>query len=544
MPLWRLVGLVDDATTHDDLIGVYNDTLADAGYTVSVIAGNGYTQDSTSQEIKRSKGYILANTMNSTPLPMQINGKNTWPLKLVGTNTTGEESIGNVTMIKLTGLPASEPTPTANVTPQPAGSDGATTLFDGTVSLRTGTFNATAYNSGTTYSVDALTPQGALNAATRVAGFTYNVTDKKWATMGTMLLDGVGTSNKDSTHGWAYTLNGAAMNDFSSPQGIGVYRLHDGDKLVFYYGATGGSVESATAVIRITVHIPQQTVIYDGDVTLVSGNFSAQAYNSGQMHTVNVLTPHGALEAASQPGGFTYNASDKKWSTLGTMLIDRIGQFPHDKTAGTAWAYQVNGVTKNNFSAAEGISTYPLKNGDLLTFFFGTSGGSPDSATAIVSIRVHISTGGTYSLKLNGTTTQMIDRQTFENAVAAGYAVTYQDLSGTWQGLPLRYLAGLVDDTQADTFNETLASLGYTVKVSSGDGYNTTLQSGQIANSSDYIIANTLNGQPLTDQQWPLRLVGAGIVPRSSVAKVATIDLIGIPSVTPTVTSPIVIGGN
>jgi DMSO/TMAO reductase YedYZ molybdopterin-dependent catalytic subunit len=545
MPLWRIVGLVDDATTHDDLIGAYNDTLADAGYTVSVIAGDGYTQNFTSQEIKRSKGYILANTMNGTPLPMQINGKNTWPLKLIGTNATGGKSIGNVTMIKLTGLPASEPTPTptANVTPQPTGSDGATTLFDGAVSLRTGTFNATAYTSGTMYSVDALTPQGALDAATRAAGLTYNVTDKKWATMGTMLLDGVGIYNKDSTHGWAYTLNGAAMNDFSSPQGISVYRLHDGDKLVFYYGATGGSVEGATAVIRITVHIPQQTVIYDGDVTLVSGNFSALAYNSGQMHTVNVLTPHGALEAASQPGGFTYNASDKKWSTLGTMLLDGIGQFPYNKTAGTSWAYQVNGVTMNDFSAAEGISTYPLKNGDRLTFFFGTSGGSPDNATAIVSIRVHISIDGAYSLKLNGTTTQVIDRQTFENAVAAGHVASYQDLSGTWQGIPLRYLAGLVDDTQADTFNETLASLGYSVKVSSGDGFNTTLQSGQIANSSDYIIANTLNGQPLADQQWPLRLVGAGIVPKTSVAKVATIDLIGIPSVTPTVT-PIVIDGD
>jgi DMSO/TMAO reductase YedYZ molybdopterin-dependent catalytic subunit len=535
LPLWRLVGLVDDDKTHEVLIGAYNDTLADAGYTVSVIAGDGYTRNFTSQEIKRSKNYILANTMNGTPLPMEINGKNTWPLKLVGTNATGGKSIGNVTMIKLTGLPASEPTPTptTTVTPEPTGSDGAAILFDGAVTLKTGTFNATAYNSGTTYSVDALTPQGALDAATRTVGLTCNVTDKKWATMGTMLLDGIGTYNKDTTHGWAYTLNGAAMNDFSSPQGISVYRLHDGDNLVFYYGLSGGSLASATAVIRITVRIPQQTVIYDGDVTLVSGNFSALAYNSGQMHTVNVLTPQGALEAASQPGGFTYSASDKKWSTLGTMLLDGIGQFPYNKTAGTAWAYQVNGETKNDFSAAEGISTFPLQNGDRLTFFFGKSGGSPDNATAIVSIRVHISNDGAYSLRLNGTTTQVIDRQTFEDAVAAGHAVTYQDLSGTWQGIPLWYLVGMVDDASAGTFNDTLASLGYTVKVSAGDGYNSTLQSAQIAHSSDYIIANTLNGQPLADQQWPLRLIGAGIVPKISVAKVATIDLIGIPTGTP-----------
>lgn len=42
MPLWLLAGWVDDVDEHD-----FNDTLADKGYNVTVIASDGYSNNPT-----------------------------------------------------------------------------------------------------------------------------------------------------------------------------------------------------------------------------------------------------------------------------------------------------------------------------------------------------------------------------------------------------------------------------------------------------------------------------------------------------------------
>ena len=109
MPLWRLIGLVDDQLGHEVLIGAYNETLADQGYDVRVIAGDGYNRTFTSQEVARSGDYLVASRMNGSALPEQVNGKYYWPVKLVGANATGGKSIGNITEIRLENLPITPP---------------------------------------------------------------------------------------------------------------------------------------------------------------------------------------------------------------------------------------------------------------------------------------------------------------------------------------------------------------------------------------------------------------------------------------------------
>lgn len=537
MPLWRLVGFVDDQVGHENLSDAYNDTLADQGYSVTVIAGDGYSRTFTSQEIKRSANYLVASTMNGSALPEEVNGKKIWPLKLVGANATGGKSVGNIAEIRLTDLPISPaPTTTTPTTTTPA--TGPVVLFDGDLDLKDGTFACTAYNSGATHQVQNLTPNGALELAAKAGNFAYNVTDKKMGTMGTMLLDGAGGFNLDSANNraWAYRVNGVTKNDFSSTEGISVYRIADGDLVEFWYGTKGGAYEDALAVIRARVHVRDQATVFDGSVTLVDGAFNAYAYNSGATHSVANLTVHGALEAASRAGGFTYKATDKKWTDLGTLLLDGVGTFDANKTENTAWAYTLNGAAMNDFSATEGISVQPVKNGDQLVFYFGVKGAGLDAAKAVVRVRVFVASSADFTLALAGARDATFSRADFD---ASADRVEFTDVSGTWSGVPLWTLVGRVDDADPAMFNDGLAALNYTVQVSAADGYNKSLGAVQVARSGNYILADRLNGAPLPETMWPLRLVGAAVPPHLSVAKVAEVRLLDLPAptVTPTVTT-------
>ena len=453
MPLWRLVGLVDDQVGHEDLTGAYNDTLADQGYNITVIAGDGFSKTFTSQDVKRSADFLVASKMNGSALPEQVNGKYHWPVKLVGANATGGKSVGNISEIRLDNLPIA-PAPT---TPAPTPTTGAAVLFDGDLTLKDGTFPCTAYNTGSTYQVQNLTPNGALELASRAGSFGYNVTDKKWVTMGTMLLDGAGGYSLDSTSAWAYRVNGVTKNDFSSTEGISVYRIADGDLVEFWYGTKGGAYENALAVIRARVHVRQQTTVFDGNVTLVNGTFGAFAYNSNATWPVGNLTVHGALEAAAAKGGFTYIATDKKWSTMGTFLLDGVSTFEYNKTENTAWAYTLNGAVMNDYSADQGISVQPVKNGDQLVFYFGVKGAGLDAASAVVRVRVFVANDSDFLLSLNGARNATVAKADFD---ASSDRVDYTDVSGTWSGIPLWRFAGIVDDADAATFNDAARDPG------------------------------------------------------------------------------------
>ena len=91
MPLWLLAGWVDDADEHD-----FNDTLADKGYNVTVIASDGYRKTFNSTFVKRNDNILLANELNGTALPEKY-----WPLRLVGHDLTKSEMLRNVVEIRI-----------------------------------------------------------------------------------------------------------------------------------------------------------------------------------------------------------------------------------------------------------------------------------------------------------------------------------------------------------------------------------------------------------------------------------------------------------
>ena len=62
--LWRLLARVDDSDP-----GSFNDTEADLGYTVTLLAGDGYSKSFTSTILKRNDTWIIADTLNGNPRP-------------------------------------------------------------------------------------------------------------------------------------------------------------------------------------------------------------------------------------------------------------------------------------------------------------------------------------------------------------------------------------------------------------------------------------------------------------------------------------------
>mgnify|MGYP000959021790 CR=1 FL=1 len=111
IPLWLLVGRVDDENKHET--GAYSDELADQGYTIEVVAADGYSITFDSARVKRNDAMILAYLVNGNPLTDKD-----FPLRLVGSDVTEEESIGAVTQIVLHFEAPAAAEPTA--TPEPA----------------------------------------------------------------------------------------------------------------------------------------------------------------------------------------------------------------------------------------------------------------------------------------------------------------------------------------------------------------------------------------------------------------------------------------
>ncbi len=105
IPLWYLMGKVDDTKTHGS--GAFNDVLADGGYDVTIIAGDGYNKTFDSADLARNDSYIVACYLNGSELPeLTDTGKPLAPLKLVGPYLLSGQMVGNIASISLDITPA------------------------------------------------------------------------------------------------------------------------------------------------------------------------------------------------------------------------------------------------------------------------------------------------------------------------------------------------------------------------------------------------------------------------------------------------------
>ncbi len=112
VPLWYLVGEVDDANSHD--AGSFNDALADAGYKVDVVGSDGFTVTLDSVSIKRNGNMLVAYLVNDAELPEKY-----YPLRLVGSDLKTSQMVGKIDMI-VVHVPEITPTVAATATAIPA----------------------------------------------------------------------------------------------------------------------------------------------------------------------------------------------------------------------------------------------------------------------------------------------------------------------------------------------------------------------------------------------------------------------------------------
>jgi DMSO/TMAO reductase YedYZ molybdopterin-dependent catalytic subunit len=113
VPLWRLVGLVDDEVRHQVL--AFNATLAEQGYQIDVVGADGYTVSLDSKRVMYNIDIVVANSMNDQELDDKY-----FPLRLVGAGLEKSEMVGQVAKIVVhvpgpTGT--AQPLPTVTVAP-------------------------------------------------------------------------------------------------------------------------------------------------------------------------------------------------------------------------------------------------------------------------------------------------------------------------------------------------------------------------------------------------------------------------------------------
>jgi hypothetical protein len=140
-----------------------------------------------------------------------------------------------------------------------------------------------------------------------------------------------------------------------------------------------------------------------------------------------------------------------------------------------------------------------------------------------------------WNLLLTGAMTENMSRGTFESGVNEFcHGLNWTDSNNNvWTGIPLWLLVGRVDDSNIHitnssvrAFNDTLAISGYTVKISTGKGYSLELNSTTMMRNAKIIVADRLNGSPLPQPYWPLRLVGSALSSSDMLSNVVEIQIV------------------
>ncbi len=424
-------------------------------------------------------------------------------------------------------------------------------LYDGTVNLTPGeTFDKTAYNSSVVYTaISKTTPLGALQEAAEASGFTYDVTDKNFATSGTLLLDNVDTYLRDKTNGiyWYAYVNDVYKDGYNNPAGaLNLIELVNGDKVEFYYAA-GISDPTDLDAVKAAATAAVKTVASTG---VTPADWTLQLSGAKEQSVTKSYFENGLACSSSSHQVFWTDDYGDVWGGVPLWLL--VGMVDDNPDVGpdhfnfnddlAAQNYEINVFAGDGFKATLQSAEIARDNGFIVANTLNggplpiqTDSGKPCwplhlKGPAVLSgdqvgniARIEL-TGlpqpqEGWTLELLGDVGDTITQKEFEDGLActgSGHYREWTDIDGnTWSGVPLWVLLGTVDDLESSshwTFNDDRAAAGYTVKVIAGDGFTKEFAGADLARSDDFIIANKLNGAPLTDSIWPLRLVGNGVI--------------------------------
>ena len=426
-------------------------------------------------------------------------------------------------------------------------------LFNGTVALTDGTFECTAYESGTAYTVQNKTPLGALQAVAERKGFTYEVTDKRWTEDEVLLLDNVGEFSR-GTSKWVCYVNGIKKDGYKNHDaGLNVIALADGDEIIFCYGASP-TPEDATALIKITVGVEDSeeppveptgwTITLKGALTdTVNQDFFERGITHG--HTATYTDDNG--EWKGMPLWYLVGLVDDDQGHGSGTFNEALAEKGYSIKVTGSDGYGVN-FDSASVSMNDKIIVANTLNGTPLPETIGEKNnvcwplrmvGSDVSAGQLVGGVATIELVGLpepsegWEITLAGAFNRTVSQAEFEEWVNC-HGKRYTDSKDrVWTGMPLWYLVGAVDDIDSGShwkFNDARVDEGYTVRVTAGDGFNATFEIADIARNDSFIVANKLNATALTaDNGGPLKFVGPGLSGKQQVGGIASIVLEGLP---------------
>ncbi len=97
IPLWVLLSAVDEGDAPDGHF-MFNDALAEAGYTVNVTAADGYSTTFDAIQVARNNSIVVAYKLDG-----EVLGEDGWPLKIVGDGLAGSQKVRNIVRIAIEG---------------------------------------------------------------------------------------------------------------------------------------------------------------------------------------------------------------------------------------------------------------------------------------------------------------------------------------------------------------------------------------------------------------------------------------------------------
>ncbi len=133
-----------------------------------------------------------------------------------------------------------------------------------------------------------------------------------------------------------------------------------------------------------------------------------------------------------------------------------------------------------------------------------------------------------WAVVLSGAITEPVDRSAFESCVNCHEASWEDDQGQLWKGTPVWRLMGYADDAikhEGLCYVNELAKDGYAMQFVASDGYTVELSSVDAHRNENWVVANTVDGNPLPEKYFPLRLVGEGLEKSEMVGAITSINL-------------------
>ncbi len=450
----------------------FNAVQVMAGYKITVKADDGYAKDFTSGDVAWSNDYIVATMKDGAPLP---DGK--WPLQLVGgaltraDGTLGGTSVSRIAEIALTGFGVPTEIPKVHIVKY--GADGTTIVDEETIDYTQMQQQFAVIGDGTTQY--------------RYQGVTMDPEDIWGASDETK--GGFKISN---------AVKGTRVSDLVSLVG----GMGEGTDIVFV--ASDGF---KTTLPYTSIHTTPDIQERQGDAVLAW--YADGKYVPGYADGMRLFF---------MPEDTIYGQWDM-----------------HETIPPGYWHYYYQ-----SYSATD-----PVYGKYTPGILYPSAAGL--SAKYITEIRVYTTPEPDWNLELDGTgiggMDYTVNKGYFEAAIAcqmgANHDASYTDSKGrVWEGMPLWFLAGFVDDADQHSdhaFNDDLAESGYRVIITGADGYSAELDSRDVMQNSDFLVANSLNGVHIAadDENWPLRLTGAEVSGSTTVKGIVKIQLLPLETPVP-----------